>query len=938
MILSRIKSIRTRALLLGLLPAAILALSLTTYLITSQLNDLMDGFQERGRSIAKEAAAMSVYGLFTQDTEILESSLRPVFLQQDVSSIRVIDNNDRILAYLNSTKAEQDAAASHHSVGFSEPVTNELDSIGVMDYPDQFSEPDTAPGTTIMGRVMVSLSTQRLMEKRHLIVENSLFMLILGLFLTSIFALTLSQGLINPILRLTEAANRMKRGELDVEVPEISSGELKILEEAFNEMSNELKHIHESMQQQIDQATAELTETMEAIEIQNVELDLARKRALQASRTKSEFLANMSHEIRTPMNGVIGFANHLLATDLQPAQHDLVKTIAKSATSLLDIINDILDYSKLEYGKLEPEIAPFHVHDCFEEPVLLLAPSAHDKGLELVLIIYRDVPEQLIGDETRIRQILVNLLNNAIKFTHHGEVVVRIMLDGESETDCTLAFTVSDTGIGIDNRSRNKIFDSFQQADSSTSRMYGGTGLGLSICKKLAQSMSGTVDFTSELGKGSNFKVSLRLDKVKAKPAAPVEPPFKGKSCLFSCSHQLTRLSLTHRLESLGLSVQAQSLNDIDHTASADYDLLVIGLSHAEIEAYLAGRYGFSALERLNLPILFLLSTSDRTVIQNFHILQNTWVLSKPLSDSTLEMMLQAIFTAETNRLNLPGPASADHSDDQPLRDCTILVVDDNDINLKLINLLLSERGAQVSEAKDGAQAIQQAREHHFDLILMDIHMPNIKGTEATRHIRSQELFGSHTPIVALTADAVPETRKEVLDVGMDGYLLKPIDTNQLWNVIYPLLGKPVPTRDTRRQHLHKRNPSLIPIRDRNKLLLATGGDRKLARQLFSEFCDELPKDISTIRQLFAASRWEDLWEIVHRLHGSTSICGVPALNAVIDELEEQCKHRDTEQTDQLLKELESEADTLLTYTGVSDSVSQEPVKPHIPPDDSHQN
>jgi two-component system sensor histidine kinase BarA len=934
MILARIKSIRTRALLLGLLPAAILALSLTTYLITSQLNDLMEGFQERGRSIAKEAAAISLYGIFTQDQEILEASLRPVFLQQNVSSIRVLDDQGQTLAILMADRSRLPDHEYDNLVVFTEPVRNKLDAVGVADFPDQFDKPAASAEIRNMGQVMVSLSTERLMKKRQLIVENSLFMLILGLFLTSIFALTLSQGVINPIIRLTGAVNRMKRGDLSVAVPEISSGELKILEEAFNEMSSELKNIHESLQQQIDQATAELTETMEAIEIQNVELDLARKRALQASRTKSEFLANISHEIRTPMNGVIGFANHLMATDLQPAQYDLVKTIAKSASSLLDIINDILDYSKLEYGQLEPEIAPFHIHDCFEEPVLLLAPAAHDKGLELVLIIYSDVPERLIGDETRIRQILVNLLNNAIKFTHFGEVVVRVMLEDETVTDCSLAFTVTDTGIGIDKKCRNRIFESFQQADSSTSRMYGGTGLGLSICKKLAQSMGGSIDFTSELGKGSSFKVSLRLAKVTARSAATPKAPFPEKKCLLCCAHKLSRLSLTRRLENLGLIVHSQSLTESEDATCGDYAILVIGLNHTEIEDYLAGRRSFEHLKGLNVPILFLLSTSDRNIIQNFHIQQHAWVLSKPVSDSTLQMMLQAIFTAEVNNQGAPPPSTVGTEDDKPLQHARILVVDDNDINLKLINLLLAEKGAQVSEARDGAQAIELARQTPFDLILMDIHMPVIKGTDATRHIRSQESYDRHVPIVALTADAVPATRKEVLDAGMDAYLLKPIDTTQLWNVVYPLLGKTVASFETQKAEAHTSESVKRPVRDRHKLLLATGGDHQLAEQLFSAFCDELPKDISSIRQLFAASRWEDLRETVHRLHGSTSICGVPALNAVIKELEDNCGKRDAQQTDQLLKRLESEADTLLTDADRSDSVAQDPAKPSARPDE----
>jgi two-component system sensor histidine kinase BarA len=331
------------------------------------------------------------------------------------------------------------------------------------------------------------------------------------------------------------------------------------------------------------------------------------------------------------------------------------------------------------------------------------------------------------------------------------------------------------------------------------------------------------------------------------------------------------------------------------------------------------------------------LSTSDHQIIQNFHIQQHTWVLSKPLSDSTLELMLQAIFTAETNTQTAPDTPVSTTEVEKSLESTKILVVDDNDINLKLIKLLLTDKGAQVTEARDGAQAIELARQTPFDLILMDIHMPIIKGTDATRHIRSQEMFGAHVPIVALTADAVPATRKEVVDAGMDGYLLKPIDTTQLWNVIFPLLGKPVAAHEIDHRGPQARRSTNNPIRDRNKLLLATGGDRQLARQLFSEFCDELPRDISSIRQLFAAARWDELRDLVHRLHGSTSICGVPALNAVIKELEDKCKEHSIQDTDRLLHRLESEADTLLTYASASDSVQPDANEPQPRADDSQQ-
>ena len=894
-----LKGLRYQILIISLLPPVIIALALGSYLSYSRLQDLEAFSESRGMAIIRQLNIATAYAINNGDRDLLQALANTSLEEKGLRAVSIYDQSRKLIVHSGPSLKNITASNEYLNDQPYKITSNNIISIVTPLQNQTFTSSSEAarPLSGLSGWIAIEYNQDIFIIKRYeaYLAQNSI--LFIALTLSVFIALRLAQRFLKDISVINDNIKRIKEGHAITPINAASCREMDDLASNIESMATSLKSEFDELRQNVELTTSDLKETIETIEIQNIELNLAQKEALTASKIKSEFLANTSHEIRTPLNGILGFTKILKRTPLSPQQSEYLDTIQQSSESLLSIINDILDFSKIEAGKLELEETPYNLRQVLEETVNLFAPSAYEKNIEVVLLIYQDVPLNLIGDPMRIKQVISNLLSNSVKFTHEGTISIRVELDNTSDNTVDLSVSVSDTGIGMTAQQQKELFQAFSQANSSISREYGGTGLGLAISRKLVELMHGDIKVESTVDKGSTFTFTIQ-SKLVHKETISSNKHMEGKSIMLIEPHNLLNIAIRHMLESWGVYVlSAHSVDEAGEMLEHHHiDAIIFGASPAD-KGSIACKSAELLQKELGFPLLLL------TPFTSEKLPETTISYSyKPVTELRLYSALYDLIYPKAS-----STGTSTQLQSIPLHDIHALAVDDQPANLKLINVLLGDLGLTTSNAIHGLEAVEKCQSTTFDIIFMDVQMPIMNGLTATENIRKKPGPNRSTPIIAITAHALADEKEALFKAGINDYITKPINEKQLTVILEKWCSD------------NEQEKTFTPAVDIRQCLKLSNNKSELAIDMFHMLIDNISNDLDEITSAFNSGDEELLLTLVHKLHGACCYTGAPELKASIKDFEKLIKSGNAEEYSDALKKLDNAIAEVLKWNSNND-------------------
>ncbi|MGH1461022.1 MAG: ATP-binding protein [Neptuniibacter sp.] len=833
--------IRQRVLIVTLLPLLMITFLLGGYFINTQLDDAQSALLEKGKTMSHMMASSAEFGMLIGNTEILSGLMRSAIRSDnEVVDVIFLDGAFETLVQGNPETPKLNRKAGYpliinQQIYFLSPVV--ATGVDFTDSPDLLGD---SGEPELLGWVTIVLSKKPTEKRQSEILTRGVLLAALGFLITLFIALRFGQRITNPILGLTHVVEQLQEGHLETRASTSSTGELRSLAQGINKLAQRVHESNQTLESRVEKATKRLRSTLVHLEKQNQALDRAKKRADLANLAKDEFLARMSHELRTPLTSVSGFSRLLDQTELQKEQKEYTRIINLTSDLLLSIIDDILDYSKLESNAIELESIAFDLENAILDVIDMQTVAVLDKGLELIPIISSDVPIKLLGDPVRVKQVISNLVSNAVKFTNSGYVTVQVCSKFLSSNECKLEIIVEDTGTGIPEDRLKNLFKAFTQADTSITRKYGGSGLGLVIAKRLTELMGGSIRILSEENKGT--KVILNIPFTTEGSTNIPNDSLVDNIILYD-AQPLMRNGLKNRLILFTSNILlAENEKELEAYVTHNPDVPIIwGLGPGDISGDTIT--SIRSILSLTTASLIILSTKPLPLAQTERLIQ----VRKP----TRSRLLLNALAPNAYKSNEKFTRNDVHINP----DIKVLIAEDNDFNRLLIRRILEGAGCQVYEATTGEEAVKHSIEDQPEIILMDVHMPVMDGIEATKEIR---LSNKDIPIIALTANVIASEHQRLINAGVNYVLLKPINDRELCATI----------------NQYTSNTSLmlpeVTAEEENQL-----GKYNISE---SELADELKKQLTGIVEGFDTNNTKKMRHHCHQLNGLAGLYDIPEI------------------------------------------------------------